>query len=182
MYMNEHDQKAELRKFMLAQRAALPRDEKLIMDAALCAKVESAIQERESQVIHIFLPFGDEPNIYPLIQTLLEKNYKVICPKPEANRQMVNLQLQSLSEIEEGKFGTKHPAGNIEYSGPVDLFIVPGIAFDREGHRLGFGAGYYDTYFAQHPDGYRIGVCYPFQVVDSFPVEGHDVPMHSVVY
>lgn len=180
--MDEKEIKAELRKVMLAQRAAIPLTERSQLDAVLCSKIESVINEHKPQVIHTFLPFGDEPDIYPIIQDLLTKNYKVICPRPQSKRNMINLELNSLSELEEGRFGTKHPANSKEYTGPIDLFIVPGIAFDKDGHRLGFGAGYYDTYFAEHPSGYRLGVCYPFQIIDSFPVEAHDIAMNSVLY
>jgi 5-formyltetrahydrofolate cyclo-ligase len=180
--MIEKEIKAELRKAMLAQRAALPQTEKLKLDSAFCSAIESIISERGAQVIHTYLPFGDEPDIYPLIQNLLTKNYKVICPKPQGKRHMISLELNSLSELEEGRFGTKHPANSKEYVGHIDLFIVPGVAFDKEGHRLGFGSGYYDTFFADHPSGYRLGVCYPFQIVDSFPVEAHDIPMNAVLY
>lgn len=180
--MHEQETKAELRKTMLAQRASIPTAEKMKLDAALREKIESIIKERKAQVIHTFLPFGEEPDIYPLIQRLLDMKLKVVCPKAMPKREMISLELNSLSEIEEGRFGTKHPAHSKEYYGPIDLFIVPGLAFDKIGHRLGFGAGYYDTYFTKHPSGYRLGVCYPFQAVDSFLVEEHDIPMDVVVY
>lgn len=180
--MQEQETKAELRKAMLAQRAAINKADKQRLDAELCAKIESIVTERKAQVVHTFLPFGDEPDIYRLIQRLLDIQLKVVCPKPMSKREMISLELNSLAEIEEGKFGTKHPANSNEYYGPIDLFIVPGLAFNNIGHRLGFGAGYYDTYFTKHPSGYRVGVCYPFQVVDSIPVEEHDIPMDVVVY
>lgn len=180
--MNAKEAKADLRKTMLALRAAILPKEKMELDTALCSKIESLIYDRKIQVIHTYLPFGDEPDIYPLIQYLLTEKYKIVCPKPKSNRHMINLELTSLAELAEGRYGTKHPANNLEYTGKIDLFIVPGIAFDKQHHRLGFGSGYYDTYFAKKASGYKLGICYPFQVVEDFPVEIHDVPLDSVFH
>lgn len=179
--MHEKEQKIELRRTLLALRDAVAGDEKAAMDAAICGKIEAVIKARNAKVIHSYIPFGSEVDIRPLLQYLLDSAYTVVCPRSLPKRSMQNLVLHSLSELEEGRFGTMYPANSTEYTGAIDLFIVPGIGFDRPGHRLGYGAGYYDTFFAAHPDGYRLGICYPFQVIDSFPTEPHDVPMDQVL-
>lgn len=177
--MNE--QKAELRKAMLEKRDAFPADEKAIKDAELRNRLEQIIYEKDAKVIYAYLPFGSEIDIYPLLELLLQKGNKIICPKALPKRKMQHLVLHSLANIEEGRFGTKHPAGNEEYDGLIDLFIVPGISFNAQNYRLGYGAGYYDTFFSIHPSGFKLGICYPFQVGD-FPVEAHDVPLDGVLY
>ena len=63
----------------------------------------------------------------------------------------------------------------------IDLALVPGMAFDAAGHRLGRGKGYYDRFLGEHPHIYKIGVCFPFQRVAEVPSEAHDVVMDEVI-
>ena len=179
--MEIREQKAAIRKSLLAQRKALHATEKAVLDVGICSRLEDLILEKKPAVIHSYLPFEGEIDIVPLLQKLLEQNITIVCPRSLPKRQMENLVLNSLTDLEEGRFGTLHPAGGNVYTGPIDFFIVPGIGFNRQHYRLGFGAGYYDTFFASHPDGYKVGVCYPFQICE-FPVEAHDVPLDEVIY
>lgn len=176
------ERKAAIRKEIIAIRDIMLPDEKEQLDKGLCAKVLKIIQQRNAKVIHTYLPFGSEIDVYPLIELLLAGNYIVVCPKSLPKGILENLTLKSLAEIEEGRFGTKHPAGSMVYTGDIDLFIVPGVAFDGSNHRLGYGAGYYDRFFATQPKGYKLGLCYPFQVLENIPVEPHDMPLDAVIY
>ena len=67
------------------------------------------------------------------------------------------------------------------YEGPLDLIVVPGMAFDREGHRLGRGKGFYDRFLTKYPDVKTIGICFDFQLLDSIPTEPHDRPVGEVI-
>jgi 5-formyltetrahydrofolate cyclo-ligase len=180
--MHEKEIKADLRKRLLAKRDDLPMNYKVMLDKAIIAKLEALIEERQPKVVHSYLPFGGEIDINPLLQKLLDNKVTVVCPKSLPKRELENLVLRSLTELEEGRFGTKHPAGGEVYTGPIDMFIVPGIGFDPQNYRLGYGAGYYDKFFAEHPKGYKVGICYPFQLIDHLPVEAHDVPLNTVLY
>ncbi len=174
--------KKELRAALLAQRDALSETEKVKRDSELCRKLYDIIVARKAKVIHSYLPFGSEPDIRPLLHDLLATGRTIVCPKSLPKRELRNLVLSSLNETEEGRFGTRHPAGDLEHSGDIDLFIVPGVAFDHQHYRLGYGAGYYDTFFGANPGGYKAGICYDFQILSDFPVEAHDVPLDEVVY
>jgi 5-formyltetrahydrofolate cyclo-ligase len=68
---------------------------------------------------------------------------------------------------------------NCQFKAPI--ILVPGIAFDPQGHRLGRGKGYYDRFLAAHPDIYKIGVCFDFQKVPEVPVDEFDIPVDEVV-
>lgn len=167
---------------MLAQRDSLKQDEKAILDKNLCTRLQAIISERKAKVIHSYLPFGSEPDINPLLQSLLDAGCTIVCPKSLAKRTIQNLVLTSLSELEEGRYGTKHPAGEQEYTGEIELYIVPGVAFDSGCYRLGYGSGYYDNYFSGHPGGYKAGICYPFQKMEHLPNEAHDVPLNEIIF
>ena len=174
-------QKKELRGQMLKARGALPKDEKAVHDAFIRRRLSVLIQEADAQVVHSYLPMGSEVDVFPLLEELLQKGIIIIAPKTLKKRQLLNLQLTATSAIEEGLWGTIHPAGNMEYSGPIDFFIVPGLAFDRERYRLGYGAGYYDNHLVLHPNAKTVAVCYPFQIVDHVPVEPHDMQLDEII-
>lgn len=175
-------EKKELRKEMLAKRDAMASDEKETYDAGICAQIEAIINERDIKVVHTYLPMGSEINIAPLIEKMLAAGITVVNPKALKQRKLQNLVLKSLDELEGGIYGTQHPAGNVEYTGDFDLFIIPGLAFDKNNYRLGYGSGYYDTYLVTQPNAYKLGICYPFQVVDRVPTEAHDVQLDKVIW
>lgn len=174
-------QKSDLRKTMLAERAALTPEVKQLHSQAICDKLWQWAEQAHSQVVHTYLPMGHEVNIFPFIERALEAGLTVVAPKSLRKRRMENLLLHSLSELEAGIFGTSHPASGQAYLGTYDLFVVPGLAFDLRGNRLGYGAGYYDLFLAGQATGHKLGVCFPFQVLDELPSEAHDVRMDGVV-
>ena len=79
-----------------------------------------------------------------------------------------------------GDFNILEPQ-NEPYKGDFDLIVVPGVAFDRKGNRLGRGRGYYDRFLCQHLDVKRIGICFDFQLVDEIPTEPFDIRMDEVI-
>lgn len=175
-------EKAILRQRMKEQRAQLAGEQKEKHDQAICQRLKDRLLERDAQIIHTFLPMGDEINIYPLIEDLLGDGFTLVAPQALPKRVMKNWVLHGLDRLEEGVFGTRHPLREQEYTGPYDLIILPGLAFDREMYRVGYGAGYYDLFLSQHPEAYKIGIAYPFQIVDKVPREAHDEQLDEVLY
>ncbi|MFN0729896.1 5-formyltetrahydrofolate cyclo-ligase [Polaribacter gochangensis] len=175
------EEKDALRKEMYKKRARNRSKAKKEYDLWICAELEKLVKERNVKVVHAYLPMGTEIDIRPFIQSALVKGIKIISPKTLPKRQLENLELHALEAIEKGVFGTSHPANSSIYSGNYDLIIVPGLAFDHQNFRLGYGGGYYDTFLAQHPTTFKIGIFYPFQEVTSVPKENHDVCMDRIL-
>ena len=123
---------------------------------------------------------GNEIDIKPLLEKLLSKNCTVVVPKTLKNRKLTHLILNSLDALEPGVYGTSHPENGIVFTGKIDLVIVPGLAFDEENYRLGYGGGYYDTFLAEYPTAFTVGVGYPFQKVKKVPKEAHDACLDTV--
>ena len=84
--------------------------------------------------------------------------------------------------LTEGAFHIDEPTGTAftDYAA-IDLAVIPGVAFDRRGNRLGRGKGYYDRLLPRIPTAYKLGLCFPFQVLDQIPAEAHDIPMDEVL-
>ncbi len=176
------EQKEALRKEMYKKRARNTPVAKKEYDLWICAQLEQVVKERKVKTIHTYLPMGTEIDIRPFIQKALDQNIKVISPKTLPKRQLENLELHSLNEVEKGVFGTSCPASSIIYSGDYDIIIVPGLAFDNQKYRLGYGGGYYDTFLEQHPNAFKVGIFYPFQEVTSVPKEKHDMCLDTILY
>ena len=179
--MTISDQKKKLRKQMLFKRAKLPKQVKEKYDQWICDSLWSTIKGEGFKTVHCYLPMGTEINITPLIETMLKENVIVVTPKTLPKRRLQNLVLTSLLDLEEGVFGTKHPASAKVFSGTYDLIIVPGLSFDDSNYRLGYGGGYYDNFIIHQPQARKVGIFYPFQKIEKVPVEAHDVRLDEIL-
>jgi len=166
---------------MLAERSKLEFVAKEKYDYMICDAIWRQIENYDYKSIHCYLPMGTEINITPLIQSILDKKIPVAVPKTLPKGNMENLLLSSLEDLEDGIFGTKHPAGAQVFPGNYDLIIVPGLAFDKANFRLGYGGGYYDKFLANNPNSVKLGICYPFQKMSNIPLEKHDVRLDDVL-
>ena len=79
-----------------------------------------------------------------------------------------------------GDFNILEPQNEV-YEGDYDLIIVPGVAFDKDGNRIGRGKGYYDRFLSKHLDIKRIGICFDFQLIERVPTEDNDIKMHEII-
>ena len=175
------DEKKDLRKQMLTQRAKLDKQKKTQYDQWICDSIWKIIKANNYKTVHCYLPMGTEINILPLIERMLGDNITVVTPKTLPKRKLQNLVLKSLTAIEKGVFGTSHPANANEYNGDYDLIIVPGLAFNKANYRLGYGGGYYDNFLNQHPNSYKLGIFYPFQKMEYVPLEEHDMQLDGIL-
>lgn len=173
--------KRKLRKDLLLKRNDMAIGEKKSYDAWMCTELENIIHERNCKVVHVYLPMRSEIDITPFIQYLLQNNRIVVVSKTLENRRLDHLVLASLDELEVGLYGTSHPKNRIVFQGNMDVIIVPGLAFDQENFRLGYGGGYYDSFLAEHSNAFSVGVCYPFQKVAEVPREIHDACLDLVL-
>ncbi len=175
------EQKSKIRAFMKAQRGAMAMEEKQALDEYIRNRLHRLILEKDYQVIHTYLPMDTEIDLFPLLHQLLEEKRTLVCPQALPKRVMKNWILQSLDQLEEGVYGTRYPANSQEYREHYDLIILPGLAFDKEGYRVGYGAGYYDAFLSRHPEAYTVGIGYPFQLVEKVPREPHDERLKEIL-
>lgn len=166
---------------MLERRNKMPRKERNFFSDKICEQLWNLILEKDVQVVHSYLTMGSEVNILPLLKKALDKGITVVVPKTLKKRQMHNLILTNLKNMEAGIFNTYHPKDAEEYTGEYDLIIVAGLAFDKRGFRVGYGGGYYDIFLFDQDTAIKVGVCYPFQIMESVPFEEHDVQLDQVI-
>ena len=143
----------------------------------------------EARIILAYYSLPDEVNTHQLIDDLLADGKTVLLPTVIGEGLMEWHVYSSKSELKNGAFGIGESAGELysgfsKYTSPSEkqmIALVPGVAFDAVGRRLGRGKGYYDRFLAAHPHIYKIGVCFDFQRVMEVPVDEQDVPVDEVI-
>ena len=172
--------KAELRKKILQEMKALPRQQKQFIDQALTERLLQHPFYQEAKIIATYLSFPHEFQTQELIEQVLKDGKKVLIPKtyPKGRMEFVVYNPQQLVKT---SFGLLEPQGELEVveASQIDLIHVPGLAFTTEGCRIGYGGGYYDRYL-EHFTGHTLSTIYPCQVQD-FITENHDIPVQEVL-
>ena len=174
------DKKA-LRRAIGEKKRALTAVEIEARSAALAEKLFATRQYRHAGAVYAYLSFNQEVRTWPIIERAWADGKRVAVPKVVGD-EMVFVRLDRFDELTVSDFGVPEPAGD----GPLAddgaaLVLVPGLAFDPEGRRVGYGGGYYDRYLSRHPRHVTIALCYDFQLVDHIEAEAHDVPVDLVL-
>lgn len=134
-----------------------------------------------AEVVFCYVSAHGEVGTKELIKELLREKKVVVpyCTDKEGN--MICVRINSLSDLKEGSFGIQEPENPIEFPKEnIDFAIVPAIAFDKEGYRLGYGKGYYDK-FLKDINPYKLGVCQKEFFRELLPHDEYDVKMDSVL-
>ena len=144
--------------------------------AEICEHLYSRLTAH--QTIMAYWPLPDEVDIRPLLDRLVGEGRTVLLPRVVDDTTMQLHRYTSPADLTEGAFHIMEPTG-IPFTQLAEMTValVPGVAFDAAGHRLGRGRGYYDRFLASCPHIYKIGVCFPFQRVALVPTDQHDVVM-----
>jgi 5-formyltetrahydrofolate cyclo-ligase len=138
----------------------------------------------EAQTIMAYYSLPDEVNTHALIDELVAEGKTVLLPKVTGADTMELRRYTGRADLQEGAYHILEPVGEpFTDLSAIDLILVPGLAFDAAGHRLGRGRGYYDRFLhsKNRPYCVKIGVCFDFQKVDEVPVDAHDIAMDKVV-
>lgn len=173
--------KVEVRKEMRARRKSVPPDVRARAASIVCAKVSAGVR---SGVCAVYLASADEIDLSAAIRDLLLRGVTVVAPRWNGG----TYELAKLKGLEEGDL-RKGPMGILEpreadlvRPRDVTVWLVPGLAFTRDGGRIGYGGGWYDRLMAA-ADGAarRLGIAYGFQIVAALPSEPHDVRLTAVI-
>lgn len=149
-------------------------------DAAICARVMAMDAFARARAVLAFYPTPGEPDIRPLLEMILFSGRTLLLPRTQGGGEMRALRVRSLGELERrAPYGLYEPPEDTE-EGTAELAIVPGVAFDADGYRLGHGGGYYDRYLAGFAGG-TIGVCHDARVLARVPRQAHDRPVQWIV-
>lgn len=181
-----HSAKVEARSHCIARRDALAPDVREAASRAIAARIAALASWQDAGVVLLTLPFGSEWNTRPLLDAAIEAGKRVALPR--VNRQARMLDLLAVrdpdADVESGFRGIPEPRTTCP-AVPLDTVrwvLVPGVAFDARGARLGYGGGFYDRLLPMLPAGtHRIAGALDLQVIEYVPVAGHDARVHCIV-
>lgn len=171
-------EKSELRKKIKALKSMLLESEKLEAAEQAFRRLEETAAFIMSNNILMYHSLPDELSTHNFLRKWHDRKRFFL---PRVNG--VNLEILPYEEtrLEFGAFHIEEPTGdNVVSADEIELVIVPGVAFDRKGNRLGRGKGFYDR-LLNSTKAAKIGVAYDFQIVDEMPTEPHDVSMDMVI-
>lgn len=177
--------KNKLRRKVLNQRKNLDRKTVHELSDAIQKRIIENRAFMESRVVMAYMPIKNEVSTGMIIRACLDLGKTVLLPRVVDSERMEAVPVKNPdSDTAKGTMGIPEPELSIPAADPriIDLVIIPGVAFDVKGHRLGYGAGYYDRFIPLlRPDCVILAPAYSFQVVDNIPADDFDRPVHMIV-
>lgn len=178
-------EKKKLRGRMLHQRDALTPAEIQRKSLRVVGNVLTLPEFQTAKIVACYVNKGSEVETKPIIRNVLTSSKKVLVPTVTGERDLVFSELRSLEELVPGTFGILEPQPDLTRPRSletVDLAFIPGIVWDSQGYRVGWGKGYFDAVLERLPSwATSIGLTYDQQVVERVPREEFDLPVDLIV-
>lgn len=190
---NQLDVKAYIRNEMEKKRNSLPSEQRKVWSESACAKAAILLERRSSAAFMVYVSFRSELDLSSLIEWGWRTGRDVIAPRCIASERTMTLHyLRSWDDLMPGAYGIMEP--NPDVTPPIDggyapdVVFVPGLAFDRQGGRLGYGGGYYDRFAEALLSGADVGartlwlgISYEAQLIAEVPLEEHDLKINGMI-
>lgn len=194
--------KKQIRTRIRNERAALNPKMRQAFSDKIFEQIISHPLYRHAGEIYCYVSFVEEVSTEKLISYSLKMGKKVAVPKIivdnfaakenisdlqeksvtfKQKRKMEFYYIEGTDELSEGYFGIMEPPEKTPACGDNVLVVMPGVAFDRQCNRIGYGKGFYDSYLKQHPQFRRIALAYSMQCLDTFPAEAHDIRPEMII-
>lgn len=170
--------KKTLRQQIRSLKKQRSREELLTQSETILQKLASHPRFLQAEKVMLYASLPDEVQTLDFIETWRHRK-TIILPTVSGN-DIIPVELAENVAFAEGDFHIPEPQ-NHPYPGEFDLIVVPGMAFDANGHRLGRGRGYYDRFLALHPQVHTIGLCFDFQLLPEVPSEPHDRIIDEII-
>ncbi len=174
--------KAQIRVEMLTKRLKQLPMMKKQRDIKIIETVESMETFKEAQNVLFYMPIHGEIDLSVLFKNNKDDKNFILPRVVKKENELTLYKINSLDDLEEGTFRISEPKTDLEITQPseLDFIILPGIAFSKNGHRIGYGQGYFDR-LLKKTSCLKIGVAYEFQIVKNIPGEDHDVPVEKII-
>ena len=174
--------KRELRAAIRAKKRAMTPEEIETRSRRLGQLFAESEAYRNADTIYGYLPYNQEVRTVPMLEQALKDGKRVAVPKVYGD-EMKFLYLDDLSQVEKGYAGIPEPIADEPVADDdTALVLMPGLAFDPSGHRIGYGGGFYDKFLAAEPNHPTLALCYEFQMLPELHTEEHDIPVDTVLW
>jgi len=174
--------KRALRLEILARRDALTPQDRATRSQRIAERLIALPELVRAGTVMAFSSFGSEVDTAPILEALAERGVRLALPRI-AEGEIAPVAYRPGDEVSATAFGALEPSsGEVVADDQVDVVVTPGVVFDRHGHRVGYGGGYYDRLFRRtRPSAFRVAVGFSVQVVNEVPHGTVDLPVDAVV-
>lgn len=174
--------KKQLRRQIREQKRAMTEAQITQKSAALGRLFTQSEAYRNARSIYGYLPYNQEVRTVPMLLQALSDGKRVAVPKIYGD-EMKFIWMEDLTQVETGYAGIPEPIAD----GPIAddetaLVLMPGMAFDPQGRRIGYGGGFYDKFLAAEPGHPTLALCYDFQMLSALDTEEFDIPVDTVLW
>ena len=174
--------KKQLRAEIRAKKRAMTEAEIEEKSRRLGELFLSSALYRNARTIYGYMPYNQEVRTVSMLEQALADGKRVAVPKCYGD-EMRFIYLDDLSQVEKGYCGIPEPiADGPVADDPTALVLMPGLAFDPAGHRIGYGGGFYDKFLSAEPGHPTLALCYDFQMLDHLDTEKFDIPVDLVLW
>ncbi len=175
--------KKEMRAIIRSKKRAMTESQIVSASARLGEQFRSCELYRNARTIYGYLPYNQEVRTVPMLEQAIADGKRVAVPKCYGQDMRFIYISDFEKEVAPGYANIPEPIAD----GPVAddttaLVLMPGLAFDPQGHRIGYGGGFYDRFLADEPDHPTLALCYGFQMVDHLETEEFDIPVDMVLW
>ncbi len=179
--MSQTNDKAALRRRLQRLRAEIPETERQAHSRRIAQRLFKLPHWRTARSVFVFVSYSTEVHTHDIVRQLLRDLPMVSVPRIIDRDHMLALRIDDWEQLREDKMGILAPAEGEVWNEGVDIAITPGLGFSEQGQRIGFGAGYYDKWFASHPCKLKVGLAFEAQIQASIPVDEYDIPVDLIV-
>ena len=174
--------KKELRRSIRERKRAMTEEEIVSRSEKLGRLFLASDAYKNAKTIYGYLPYNQEVRTVPMLEQALKDGKRVAVPKCYGE-EMKFIFMEDLSKVEKGYANIPEPIADAPIADDeTALVLMPGLAFDPQGHRIGYGGGFYDKFLCAEPNHPTLALCYEFQMFPKLKTEEHDIPVNYVIW
>ena len=174
--------KQTLRRIIREQKRAMTPEQIIAASEKLGELFIASPLYQQAKTIYGYLPYNQEVRTVPMLERALRDGKRVAVPKVYGD-EMKFIYMDDLTAVETGYAGIPEPIDDEPVADdPTALVLMPGLAFDQEGHRIGYGGGFYDKFLSAEPTHPTLALCYEFQMQEHLETEEFDIPVDCVLW
>ncbi len=172
--------KTEVRRLVKNKKKALSKEEIEQRSRHIISKIFGLDEYQNACRIYAYVSYNQEVSTFQFMRQVLAEGKTLLVPKVHKDVMRFH-EISDLDELRPGAYGILEPDNEKLDTVSQGFMLLPGLAFDKEGHRLGYGGGFYDKYLNENPCHYKAALAYDFQVFEEIPFEAYDIPVDCLV-
>lgn len=174
--------KQELRRTVRQRKRAMTEEEIVMRSEKLAELFYASRAYRDAATLYGYMPYNQEVRTVPMMRRALLDGKRVAVPKVYGD-EMKFIYITDFDGMEKSEFGIPEPVADDPVAeDKTALVLMPGLAFDAEGHRIGYGGGFYDKFLEAEPNHPTLALCYEFQMFPKLETDEHDIPVDTVLW